>query len=650
MLRDTILAKGFSGFLASLLFWVQPAAEIPDLRHWSDQLSFAVPSLADFEAYMSEQDEDASWSELKDAATERQERLAKLDEAADGEGSQGQIFRIQRERVSILQEDLVYRRLQREQEFFQKSNHWRALDMDRARLAEKDQRAHDIALKILNITRDIVKQFPFEEDTNSYLLIRAMVRVQHSNTNLFFEQFKKKFPQSPHAPLVYHVMAEGYAAQKNWQAAEDLLKQAIEFKESPARPYSIFRLAWLHIEKALAEADAVKKAETLDKAVAGFRLATKLLHDKPQKKGLFPLANQATIDLAWTFALQKKPEEEVREFFAKAAQPLAFGDYLYYSALEADRAGDFPLAESLWQKLAEQSPLSLERPRILLNQAEHARLKGDQPAMLSVYKQLQALGEPENPWAKEFSDRPEEGLRVKQWTAHHLSYAAQMAYLAGEALPEGKARAQALASSEELYKLYGEWYPEGSAREEGTYYKALSLYFKGMYQDSLKLLSTIADNEKSPLQREASYNAVLVAAAFDEKQKLPKLPPLGQAKKPTALTPSKEALLQRTETYLKRFPDAQEKAPFEYMLAQMFFEFGNYAEAVPRFTSVIMDFPATEQGETSLHTLLQYYVETMQWDVLIPLCEEWMKNKTLRAAGHRKILRQTLEYARTQKP
>ena len=110
MLRDTILQTGFSSFLASLLFWVEPPLEKPDIRHWSDSLQEAAPQFADFEAFMSEVPLDVSLDELKEASTQRRERLSRLDEAMDGELSQGQGFRFQRERISLLQEEMSYRR------------------------------------------------------------------------------------------------------------------------------------------------------------------------------------------------------------------------------------------------------------------------------------------------------------------------------------------------------------------------------------------------------------------------------------------------------------------------------------------------------------------------------------------------------------
>ncbi len=654
MLRDAILHKGFSGFLASLLFWVEAPLEKPDLRHWSDSLQEAAPTLADFEAYVSETPLQVSESELKESSIERKTRLALLDEAMDGEASQGQRYRMQRERVSLLQEEMSFRRFQRRYDYFQKSNHWRALDMDRAKLAEKDNEAQDMAFKALNISRDLVKE-PFEEDSNAALLIRAMVRLQHSNTSLFFEQFKKKFSQSPEAPRVYHLMAELACEQKRWADAEALLKLALENKDYAERPYTVFRLAWVHLQRP--EADEGKRQEAYEKAAVALRLSLKLLQEKPQKTGLFPLREQALIDLAWVFAMQKKAQEEALAFFSKENAELAYGDFVYYGAIEADRKGAYAEAESNWKLLNEISTESLDLPRILLSQAEHSRLQGDQNAMIQRYKDVQAILQPTHPWAEAFEDRSAEWESIRLMTAHHLSFAAQMAYLEGESAPEAvtdaskgrRTRAEALAASEQLYKLYEEWYPNGSAREEGKYYKALSLYFKGLLQDSLKLLTAMASDEKSPMRRDAAYNAVLVAAAWDEKQKLPKLPELGKARKPVPLSPSKQVLVERTESFLQLFPDATEKAPFEFMLAQMYFEFGHYMEAIPRYTALILSFPATEQGENSLHTLLQYYVETAQWDVLIPLCEDWMKNKSLRAAGHRKILRQTLEYAQSQK-
>ena len=96
MLRDALVHHGISGFLASLMFWAQPAVERPDLRHGSDDIQFAAQGLAEFEDYLTELDVDDDWEELEAQSKARRERLLLLDEASQGEASQGAMFRIQR--------------------------------------------------------------------------------------------------------------------------------------------------------------------------------------------------------------------------------------------------------------------------------------------------------------------------------------------------------------------------------------------------------------------------------------------------------------------------------------------------------------------------------------------------------------------------
>lgn len=670
MFRNMPAKRRFHGFFAGFWLFGSPAVDRPDLRHWTDDLYRAAPQFTDFENFLSDLDFDDDLEDLDEEFAERAAKLQELEAEDRSQQSAGQIFHNDKQRLELMLQQATYIHFKVQRDYYYQTGEWR-LSADKPRFA-KSPEWENLSLKTLELARSVVNNSNFEGDMNLALLIRLMGRSEHANFFLFTEQFKKKYPNSPAMATVLHTTGEYHFAKKEWDKAEASFKAAMEFKDAPLRPYSVYKLGWLHLVKNKDEKDQAKRDEGFKKAIAAFRLSLKLMDSWDEYDPVFDLKKEALTDLAWTLAALRTPRPEVEKMLEEADGEEAIRDYLYYLAIDSGRKGETQVAAEGLKQLIQLDPENREVPRYLLNISELQLIDRRFDQLISSYKDVQGIFHEENPWFEEFEDDSDYQNLIKKQLANHLAHAAQATFEAAQAMPEevapnpaeakaaaaGQAPAPAkkptltrqalFASSKDLYRIYSEWYPNGDAQEEARYNNALSFFHTGDPQKSLELLKAIAQDEKSKYQREATYNAVMVAAAFDQKQPLPKLPEPGKAKSPLALGKSKVDLIERIDYLATAFPETEDLLALQFMAAQTYFDYGHYPEALRRFDLIVQAAPETEQGQTSLHTLLSYQVEAGLWNEAITSCETYLKNKRVTAAGHRKILKQTLQYAKGQ--
>lgn len=671
MQRKMPMRRQFHGFFAGFWLFGSPAVDRPDLRHWTDDLYRATPEFADYENFLSDLDLDDDLEDLDENFKERAEKLEKLEAEDRSQQSPGQIFHSDKQRLELMLQQATYVQFKAQRDYFYQTGEWR-LGTEKPRFA-KNPEWETLSLKTLEVARSVVNNSTFEGDANLALLIRLMGRTNNANIFLFADQFKKKYANSPAMAGVQHTLGEYHFNKKEWDKAEAAFKAAMEFKDAPLRPYSVYKLGWLHLAKNKDEKDQAKRDEGYKKAIAAFRLSLKLMDSWDEYDPVFDLKKETLTDLAWTLAATRTPKAEAQKMLEEADGEEALRDYLYYLAIDSGRRGDTDAALDGLKQLVQLDPEHRDVPRYLLNISELQRLDHRFDQLLSSYKDVQAIFQEENPWFEEFEDDLAYQALIKKQIANHLAFSAQAAYEEAQAIAEAEpakpaaapalgsapaqpaagkkvklSRQQLFASSKDLYRVYGEWYPNGEAQEEARYNNALSFFHTGDPQKSLELLKAIAQDEKSKYRREATYNAVMVAADFDQKQPLPKLPEPGKAKAPVPLGKSKSDLIERIDVLASAYPDTENLLTLQFMAAQTYFDYGHYPEALKRFDLIVQAAPETEQGQTSLHTLLSYQVEAGLWSEAIVSCESYLKNKKVTGAGHRKILRQTLQYAKGQ--
>lgn len=633
----------------------------PDVRHWAEDIYTAAPQFEDFEDFLSDLDFDDDPEDLKKAQDKRLEELKALESIDLTQETSGRGFILVKQMLDLAFKVSSYQRMAAEQAMFYKSNQWRTQDPNIRQTIPKLTEIESHSLKTVGFARLLVNGYTFEPDYGQYLLIRLLARTHNQNLFLFLDQFKKRFPNSQYAPHVNQVLAEYYFQLKDYDRAENLLKLVMDNKETQIRPYAIYKLAWVHIMRSQLEKDPSKRKATLEKAAVALRLSLKLLQDWDFYKPLYNLRKEAAIDLAWVFAELRTPKADVEAYFNENKPKEAYMSYLVYLAVDATRDGDSKLAESAYAEYLPLEPEGRQLPHDLMSQIELFILTRNFDKVLEGYKKIRSLFEEENPWMKEWHKDTVLIEHSQKLLSNHLILTAtkiqQEAEKAASQPPPKKVKGVPVYDSSKLmvisksyYDLFMEWYPNSDAQDDARYNYALLIFQNGEAEHAIQLLSKIANDSKSQHRRDAAYSLVIASANWDSAQPLPKLPEPGKAKQPVPLTKSKKTLIEKIDFFYKNWPEDEQNIAALYTAAQAYYDFGHYDEAMKRFDALIKLAPKSEQGDAALNTLLSFYVEAARWDEVIAICKEYLANKDISGAGRRKLVRQTLDYAKSQKP
>lgn len=654
-----------------------------DVRHDADSLFQAAPSIEDYEDFLSALDFDDDAEDLKEEFQERASEIKELEAIQFESLSLGKRFRLHDRLLKLLLQQATYLKRQTEIDYQQNIRKWRVEQIDgpQPQLTYKDLQTP--VLKALGIARVMVRDYEFEEEYALYQLIRLMARTQNQNLFFYFKQFKRQFSKSKYLGHVYHAVGEFHFRQREWAKAESSLKEAMKVKDSPVRPYSVFKLAWVNIMQAQAAKKADDKAANLKKATLALRLTLKLMEDWAHHEPVFQLANQAAIDLAWTMAATRTPRAEVKKLLAHYDQEDAYENYLYYLAIDASPQKEFALADKAFQELigldyeARDLPkFYLERGKLYLEARRFDRLEDH-------YKDFRRILTEDHDWYSEWEDDQDLIKLVGDELAYDLRGKATFLHQEADALkqksqsqpqgqgqaqtkPKEQVKAQSVAQGQaqqakqkdpvrdlfqycrKLYDLYLVWFPGHKSFDDIRYNRALTSFELKDYKRVVDEFKKITLDKSSQYRKDAAYNAVVVALTWDGQQKKPELPPAGQAPAPLALPDTTATLIEQIDRFAQLYPQAQQAVPSLFTAAQAYFEYGHYEKAMERFTAILNKRPSGPEGEASLHQMLSYLVESQQWQKAVKICEKFLKNQAIVAAGHTQIIRQTLDYARSK--
>ncbi len=650
------------GLIASSLFGGSLRSDRlkPDVRHWSEDIYAAAPHFEDFEDFLSDLNGNDDPDDLKKDQEKRLEELKNLESIDLSKESSGRGYLLAKQMVETSFKISSYQRMMAERDMYFKSKEWRLQDPTARNKIPKQADIEAHSLKTLGFARNLVNSFTFEPDYSQYLLIRLLARTQNSNLFLFLDQFKKRFPNSAFMPHVNQVLAEYYFQLKDYEKSEALLKTIMDNKSTQIRPYAIYKLAWIHIMRSQKEKDAAKRKEVLEKAAVALRLSLKLMDDWDFYKPLFKLKEEAAVDLAWVFAELRMPQAEVQKYFKDNKPKEAYQIYLVYLAVDAVRDGDTKLAEAAFAEYLPKESESRNLPHHLMSQIELFIQTRSFDKVLESYKKIRGLFDPESPWMKEWRDDTVLIEQSQRQLSSHLVLTATKIQQEAEKMasaPPPKVKGTAVYDSAKLmvisksyFDLFMDWYPNSDAQDDARYNYALLVFQNGETEQAIQLLTKIANDTKSEHRKDAAYSLVIASVNWDATQPVPKLPEAGKAKAPVPLTKSKALLVEKIDFFFKNWPEDEQNVPALYTAAQTMFEFGHYEEAMKRFDVLIKLAPKSEQGDAALNTLLSFYVDAQRWDELISICKEYLANKAVTGAGHRKIIRQSLDYAKSQKP
>ena len=644
----------------------------PDVRHWGLDLAMASPKIDQLEDFINDLNLAESQQDLQNDHDKRVAQLNELQAIDLKEQSPGTAYNIKKKIALAKMREASYFRAMAGRRLYYNTNQWRLENADLLLEIRKDKDVENIAFETLEITRDLAANATFDRDENQYLLIRVMARQRSQNLLLYYDQFKKVFGTSPYAVKVNALLAANAIDVQDYTKADAMLKALMADKSSDIKPYVAFQVAWLNIAQALHETDLKKRSPLLTKAQIGLRLCLKLMKERDKKPSSLDLQLEAGIDLAWLAAEQGMGPAEAKKLLVENAAEKFYRDYLEYAAMESVRNGQIPTAELQVKELQFEHQEDRDFPKTLFIQADAALAGNDLSLVQQRYQEIRNLFKPETPWFEKWKEDKVLLDLLEQQLGSHIVSSALMMKAKGEALAQTPAaavtphpplpskdagvkskvltREDYFSRSRDLIKLYAEWYPKGQALDDLCYQTALLEYHSGHLEKSIELLATIAKDKTSKHQKEATYDGMIAVSEWDESFAVSALPEAGKVKKPIPLPKSKTLLIEKIQAYLASEPQAENTINLQFSIASIYHNFGYYDKSLPLFDTIILADPKSEAGGNALFFTLNYLLETTQWAQLIEKCKTYLANKEVAGAGHRKDLRQHLEYAKSMLP
>ncbi|GAG80438.1 unnamed protein product, partial [marine sediment metagenome] len=145
------------------------------------------------------------------------------------------------------------------------------------------------------------------------------------------------------------------------------------------------------------------------------------------------------------------------------------------------------------------------------------------------------------------------------------------------------------------------------------------------------------------------YNKVMILNQLDGQKKYPKLPKLGQIKKPMPIPPLKKQLENAAIAFINLNPGAEEVPAMRYTIAFNYFSYGHYKIALKQFEDLGTQLTKTPQGIAAIETLLGYHLETEHWPELIKLAKMYLANPQVKGKKIRAFIKEHLDYGTYKK-
>lgn len=516
---------------------------------------------------------------------------------------------------------------------------WKNADTKtRGKAPEVDYKASEAQLQLaVGGFRKLVTKYPKHPRTDAALfsLAKTLGRLNDDNAILYYKQMIANHPRSPLIPDAWLALGEFYFDKHKIPDATEAYQQVMNFKEHRAYPFAVYKLGWCHY-------NSQSGSDSLKKSIAAFKLVVKL-SDK-NKGHNFNLRDEAIRDLVMVFA-ETEDTEAAWNYFKTIGEEAKFYAMLERLGNTYADAGKNDKAIEVYTRLVKESPTKVNNPRIyqkLVGIYEQVNRNDD---VVATIKTMHTLFAAQNStWIAANNQKPElikDASNVTERTTHRYG---TLFHSRGQ-----KIKNKALeANAAQIYEQYLASFAKAPAAYDIRYYLADIQMSQGKYEASSTNFLMVAKQKPKDGEhlKEAALMAVTAVAKLNEESKFPALPPAGQVPKPLEIPHARKLYADTIDQYISLLPNEKTSYSMRYTAAQIYFDYGNYDEAIKRFDNLATNHATTKQGQTAPRVVLGFYNEKTDWTSVIAYGKKYQNNKELMAdAGVKKFVNDTLRNA-----
>lgn len=479
-----------------------------------------------------------------------------------------------------------------------------------------------------NSFRKLVTEFPKHPRTDAalYSLAKTLARMNKDSSVEYYKQLIKSFPKSPLLPDTYLSLGEWYFDKHNVAEALTNYKKVLNFKEHRAYPYAVYKLGWAYYNASAANDDEVKA--NYKKAVTAFKLVVKLA-DKDRKAGVpkrnLDLREEAIQDLIMVWA-DAEDVGSAWKYFKTIGEQDAFYTMLERLGNIYAEQGKNTQAIAVFKRLLKDSPKREHNPEVHAKMLELYDLTNNIPAVVEELRTMHKLYLGQVAWATANKGNPEAIENAKHLVELNTHRFGATFHQRGQKAKSESYMKQAAA----VYALYLESFPETSNAYDIRYYLAEILFDFKQYETAAQHYLIVAKADpKGKYMKPAAVNAVAAMNQQVVNGKWATLPPPGQVTKPLEIPAAKRKLVDTIDTYVTLLPKDKEGEPMRFTAAQIFFDYGNYTEAITRFDRITKEIPETKQAKASVKVILAFYGDKEDWNKVISWGQNFLKQDKL---------------------
>ena len=477
----------------------------------------------------------------------------------------------------------------------------------------------------VNSFRRLVNKYPKHPRTDAalYSLAKTLSRLEDDNALQYYKQLLQSHPKSPLIPDTWLAIGEFYFDKHKIPEASDAYQHVMNFKTHRAYPFAVYKLGWCYYNTI----GGKDSDQSIGKAITAFKLVVKLSDKK--KTGNFNLRDEAIRDLVMVFAETEDVDAAWKYFKTIGEEDKFYVMLERLGNIYAD-AGKDEKAVEVFTRLVTEVPARPANPKTYQRLVELYDSMNRFPQVVSTIQTMHTLYvEKNSKWiaanlAKK--DILADGFNITERTTHRFG---TMFHSRGQ-----KAKNPTLEGhAAKIYEMYLASFPATDAAYDIRYYLADIQMNENLYEAaSVNFMGVAKQRPKNGTHlKEAALLGVTAIAKLNDTMKSPALPPPGQVPKPIEIPHIKKLYADTIDMYVSILPGEKDGQPMRFTAAQIYFDYGQYPEAVKRFDTIATQLSSTKQGTASARIVIAYFNEKSDWTNVITYGKKYQGNTALMA-------------------
>lgn len=429
---------------------------------------------------------------------------------------------------------------------------------------------------------------------------------------VWFDRVIEEHPDSPLYPDAWMMVGEyHFGVTHDFASARDAYAKVLEHPDSPVFDLALFKSAWCDWKLGDTRRAAERFKQVLDLAAEAERSGT-----PSEKKRRAQLRNEAleylivvfteddkvTAKDAYDFLASIGGERYSREVIGKLADTF-YGQTRYDRAIQA------------YQFLIGLDPMHPDAPKFQIAVVESYLAIDEPDRALDEAKKLADEYGPDSAWAKANRDRPRTVKRANAAAEAALRTMGKRLHEEAQKFEEARKKPDLAKYNRaaDLYAFYLARFGKGEHAIEIRFLRAEILYFKlGKYEEAGD--EYLAVGKTAPVGK-FHKDALLKAMAAYEKARPQNVTGARE------LTSADRKFAEATDLYATLFPADPEIVTVIYRNGQMFFDYGDYDEAVKRFGLIVTKYPDDPNAGAAGDRILEALVKAENYENV----EEWAR-------------------------